>query len=279
MTPLLATYGLLDHVEGRTVAPNKTIIGADGVTTPNPDYLRWESRDNFALTCVMLAVTEEIGVTILAAKTSQEAWASLATSFLTQTAAQEDLLDQQWRDLKKGNINRRIYTGLGPDWEPIVLAQLERMLTMSTDELQSLLVGHEERRLYAHGPQSNPSASAPLSGLLGAGPTEVLYTDGQKGSNGSKKNYGKNNAGKKNSGSRGGSGGSGNFGPFTSSRPSSAYNTARGPASFGNSAFRPNSMIICQLCNRPGHTALSCQYSEAQAHLTHGASPGIHDPN
>ncbi|PKI78260.1 hypothetical protein CRG98_001318 [Punica granatum] len=38
-------------------------------------------------------------------------------------------------------INRRIYAGLSPDWEPIVLAQSERMLMMSTDELQSLLVG------------------------------------------------------------------------------------------------------------------------------------------
>ncbi|PKI37511.1 hypothetical protein CRG98_042097 [Punica granatum] len=125
MTPLLATYGLLDHVEGQATAPSKTITGDD--------------------------VTEEIGVTLLAAKTSQEAWTSLATSFLIQTAAQEDFLDQQWRDLKKrsrpmskfigtvkeqalryaqigkpktpAEINRRIYSGLGPDWEPIVLAQ------------------------------------------------------------------------------------------------------------------------------------------------------------
>ncbi|PKI32315.1 hypothetical protein CRG98_047294 [Punica granatum] len=94
MTPLLATYGLLDHVEGQATAPSKTITGGVGVVAPNPDYLRWESRNNFALTCVMLAVTEDIGVPLLAAKTSQEAWTSLATSFLIQTAAQEDFLDQ-----------------------------------------------------------------------------------------------------------------------------------------------------------------------------------------
>ncbi|PKI75309.1 hypothetical protein CRG98_004349 [Punica granatum] len=111
MTLLLATYGFLDHVEGRAIAPNKTITAADGTIAANPDYLRWESRDNFTLTCVMLAVTEEIGVTILTAKTSQEAWTSLATSFLTQTAAQEDLLDQQWRDLKKGNQSMAKFIG------------------------------------------------------------------------------------------------------------------------------------------------------------------------
>ncbi|PKI31327.1 hypothetical protein CRG98_048282 [Punica granatum] len=41
--------------------------------------------------------------------------------------------------------------------------------------------------------------------------------------------------------------------------------------------FRAGSFVICQLCNRPGHTAPFCQYSEAQAHLAHGASHGIHD--
>ncbi|PKI46085.1 hypothetical protein CRG98_033540 [Punica granatum] len=72
-------------------------------------------------------------------------------------------------------INHRIYTGLDSDWEPIVVAQSERMLTMSTHELQSLLVG-----------------------LLGAGPIEALYTDGWKGGNSSKKNSGKNYDSKKN---------------------------------------------------------------------------------
>ncbi|PKI33288.1 hypothetical protein CRG98_046321, partial [Punica granatum] len=187
--------------------------------------------------------TEEIGMTILVAKTSQEAWTSLATLFLTQTASQEDFLDQRWCDLKKGNQsmvkfirmvkdlalryaqvgkpNCQIYTGLSPYWEPIVLAQLERMLTMSTNELQSLLVSHEERRLYDQGTQSNASASAPLSCLLGVGPAKVLYKDGRKSGNGGKKNLGKNNGGKGNDGKGGrgsgdstdrgqGGGGSGN---------------------------------------------------------------------
>ncbi|PKI31712.1 hypothetical protein CRG98_047922 [Punica granatum] len=220
MTPLLATYGMLDHVEGRATASSKTSARADGVQVTNHDYLRWESRYNFALTCVMLAVTEAIRVTILTAKTSHEAWTSLERAFVNQTATQEDLLDQQWRDLKKGSklmaafinsvkehvlryaqigkpkttteINRRIYTGLSPEWEPIVLAQSECMLTISTDEFQSLLVGHEEWRLYAatHGAQtvnSASSAAAPLSGILGAPPIEAHNVDGRNNQNGSNK--------------------------------------------------------------------------------------------
>ncbi|PKI71866.1 hypothetical protein CRG98_007725 [Punica granatum] len=175
MTHLLATYGLLDHVEGRVTAPSKTIAKANSVTTLNLDYLKWESRDNFALTYVM-QTTEPFGVTILTAKTSYEAWTSLATLFFNQTTAQEDLLNQQWRDLKKGSqsmptfinsvkeqalrysqigkpkttteINQRFYTSLDSEWEPIVFAQSKRMLTISTEELQLLLVGHEEYRFY-----------------------------------------------------------------------------------------------------------------------------------
>ncbi|PKI35920.1 hypothetical protein CRG98_043674 [Punica granatum] len=81
------------------------------------------------------------------------------------------------------------------------------MLTLTTDELQSLLVGHEERCLYAQGIETNASStSAPLSGLLGARPIEVLYTNGRKGGNGGKKNSKKSYGGKKNPGSKGSSG-------------------------------------------------------------------------
>ncbi|PKI49795.1 hypothetical protein CRG98_029844 [Punica granatum] len=91
-------------------------------------------------------------------------------------------------------INRRIYTGLGPDWEPIVLAQSEQMLTMSTDKLQSLLIGHEERRLYTvtQNLQTVTPASTPLSGILGSAP-EIHYTSGRDNQGGHGNGGGKGN--------------------------------------------------------------------------------------
>ncbi|PKI61594.1 hypothetical protein CRG98_018023 [Punica granatum] len=203
MTPLLATYDLLDHVEGRATALSKTIVGADGVQVSNPDYLRWESRDNFAFTCVMLAVTEAIGVTILTARTSHEAWTSLERAF-------EHALRyaQIGKPKNTTEINPRIYTGLGPEWEPIVLAQFKRMLTISTNKLQLLLDGHEERRLYAttHGAQavnlsSSISVSAFLSSILGTPLVEVHYINGRN--NQSSRNKGKSKGGKGNGKGRG----------------------------------------------------------------------------
>ncbi|PKI71719.1 hypothetical protein CRG98_007852 [Punica granatum] len=87
MTPLLNAYELLNYVEGKVTVPSKTTTGADRTITLNSDYLNWQSMDNFALIFIKLAVTEEIGVTLLSAE----------TSYLTA------IVDQQWRDLKKGD--------------------------------------------------------------------------------------------------------------------------------------------------------------------------------
>ncbi|PKI62542.1 hypothetical protein CRG98_017063 [Punica granatum] len=52
---------------------------------------------------------------------------------------------------------------------------------MSTEELQFLLVGHEEWRLYAavHSTPSVVSSPALLSGILGPVPTEINYDNGR----------------------------------------------------------------------------------------------------
>ncbi|PKI63818.1 hypothetical protein CRG98_015802 [Punica granatum] len=102
---------------------------------------------------------------------------------------------------------------------------------MSTNELKSLLVGHEERRLYSQGPQSNASAAANthLSSLLSAATAEVFYMNGRKGGNDGKRNSGNNNGGKgKNSCGKIGEG-SRNLGNST--------DWGQGTGSVGNSNF------------------------------------------
>ncbi|PKI31300.1 hypothetical protein CRG98_048309 [Punica granatum] len=56
---------------------------------------------------------------------------------------------------------------------------------------------------------------APLSGLLGVGPAEVLYTNGRKSDNGGKKSSGKNNGGKSKNFNGKEGGGSGHSGDST----------------------------------------------------------------
>ncbi|PKI49979.1 hypothetical protein CRG98_029653 [Punica granatum] len=120
-------------------------------------------------------------------------------------------------------INRRIYTGLDPDWEPIMLAQSKRMLTMSADELQSFLVGHEERRLYAATQNLPIPTPAPLSRILGSAP-EIHYTSGRINRGGCGNGGGKgNDKGGKGKGKGGGSHGGRNFSGEGSHKEGNVY--------------------------------------------------------
>lgn len=118
----------------------------------------------------MLSVTEEIGSLLFGATTSNEAWTHLLTLFDYQTAAREDFLERQWRNLQKGSksmvefinsvkrlanqfaqigktktmaeINRCLMNGLGSDWEPLVLIVSPSLNKMTTNELGALLLNN-----------------------------------------------------------------------------------------------------------------------------------------
>lgn len=62
------SYRFLDQV----LAPKWT-DPKNGIPEPNPAYRKRLTHDKFALTCLMLAITEEIGCNLLRAKTSHEA--------------------------------------------------------------------------------------------------------------------------------------------------------------------------------------------------------------
>ncbi|OWM78056.1 hypothetical protein CDL15_Pgr018625 [Punica granatum] len=57
----------------------------------------------------MLVITEEIGCTILSAKTLNEAWVSLKTQFIFLIAISREFLEQQWQDLYKGGLSMETY--------------------------------------------------------------------------------------------------------------------------------------------------------------------------
>ncbi|PKI49607.1 hypothetical protein CRG98_029997 [Punica granatum] len=225
------------------------------------------------------------------------------------------------------------------------------MVTMSIDELTSLLMGHEERRSYTTTrEQSQQLTPAPLSGILGPPPAEVHYTDSRgridyRGNNygGKAKNRGKGKGigqgsaygghglgGNPRSPSYGGHGGTRGQGgqgrPLSIPNPNFAGNYRGGQGSFGRNGsgyninpardtrtIQPgfssqpgtfNSMgstqigpfhmpggpasasspvaasVVCQNCNRPGHTAPFCQFnyfSGVQTNIAKASSQGLHD--
>lgn len=93
MHPHLDTFDLLDYIEGRIPAPTETHKDGNGQIKSNQAYKHWKPHDKFALTCLMLFVTEEIGCNLLGAKTSHELWTTLATLFDSHSAVWEDFLE------------------------------------------------------------------------------------------------------------------------------------------------------------------------------------------
>ncbi|PKI65942.1 hypothetical protein CRG98_013662 [Punica granatum] len=80
-------------------------------------------------------------------------------------------------------------TGLGLEWEPLILARLGSLTVSTTDELTALLLGHESHRSYAVAAVRQLPPIAPLFGLLGSSLVEIHYADErQKNSNGKSKN-------------------------------------------------------------------------------------------
>ncbi|PKI61253.1 hypothetical protein CRG98_018352 [Punica granatum] len=139
------------------------------------------------------------------------------------------------------------------------------MVTMSIDELTSLLMGHEERRSYAATrEQSQQLTPAPLSGILGPPSAEVHYTDSReridyRGNNygGKAKNRGKGKGigqgsaysghglgGEPWSSSYGGHGGTGGQGgqgrPLSNPNPNFAGSYRGGQGSFGRNGLGYN---------------------------------------
>ncbi|PKI57171.1 hypothetical protein CRG98_022461 [Punica granatum] len=77
---------------------------------------------------------------------------------------------------------------LGLKEEPLILARSESLTVSTTDELTTLLLGHESRWTNAVATTMQQSASAPLSGLLGSSLVKVHYMDGRQQKNSNEKN-------------------------------------------------------------------------------------------
>ncbi|XP_020089021.1 uncharacterized protein LOC109714763 [Ananas comosus] len=167
-------------------------------------------QDQIALTILILSVSQEVGCNLVGLTSSHQVWATLATLFDSHTIAQEDFIEQQWRDIKKGDtpmieylknvkqlatqfsligkpimplqLNRRITTGLGNDWEPLIRALAPSLSTMSTNDMSALLLNQEARCKYATSIEMTP----PLSGLLGPTPATANFVEGKGRSNSSR---------------------------------------------------------------------------------------------
>lgn len=199
MLPLLRAYELLDYVDGSIPAPPKILLVTEGDQAkeiPNPEYEKWLVEDQYALTCILIGVSTDIGAHLVGVVPAREAWTKLANLFDSEKVSQFDFLEEQWREIHKINlsmgdylkevqqlgtklaiigkpespadVNYRILSGLGEEWEPLILSLAPTIATMITDNLSSLLLQQEARRNFR--PARDSSGFA---GILGSQPPSI----------------------------------------------------------------------------------------------------------
>ena len=76
---LFAGYDLLGYIDGSKPCPSATITD-NNTTTPNPAHLLWVRQDQLILNAIIGSISPNIIPFVATAKTSKEAWITLANT-------------------------------------------------------------------------------------------------------------------------------------------------------------------------------------------------------
>jgi hypothetical protein len=111
--PLLHNRHLDGYIDGTLPCPPKlvsavTAVGAR-VSMPNPAYRAWVTQDQAILSALQSSLTEGVAGLVPFALTSQEVWATLETSFASQSNAQSMAIHRQLGDMKKRDHTASVY--------------------------------------------------------------------------------------------------------------------------------------------------------------------------
>ncbi|KAA8515147.1 hypothetical protein F0562_018326 [Nyssa sinensis] len=246
-------YGYLD---GTVTLPPQTIdalhpnTGAIN-TIPNPAHSQWLRQDSLILSTLMSSMTEGVLAQIVSHATSHKVWRALETKFSSQSRARTIQVRTQLANAKKGSQSANDYflsikkladelamagqplkcddiisyvlAGLGHEYDSFVSSIYARTDHVTLEEVYSLLIVIESRLNRHH-----LSTPAPLA------EANVVQRQSQQS----------NNRG------RGGFRGRGR------------HNNYRGGGAFSytRSNTSNSSTVVCQVCEKPGHSARKCYH-------------------
>ena len=259
IVPYLKGNHLFGFVDGTRTPPPEFLpptTTEPNLSLPNPDFLFWQTQDQLILSALISSLSENILAYVVKCSTSHEVWNTLERMFTAHSRARSMNIHCQLATLKKGDSSIADYfhkfthltdtlaavaqplpphealsfllAGLGSDYDSLVTSVKTQVLPMSLDDLYGHMLSHELRLA-----QNQPTVD--LSNVS-ANFTKNSYS------------------------TRGGRGG----------RHPSTYSSNRG----GRSSFNPNrgrgrgrqnssynsNRPVCQVCHKPGHTALQCYH-------------------
>ncbi|KAK0602720.1 hypothetical protein LWI29_036303 [Acer saccharum] len=268
LLPIFYGSDLMGMIDGTVSAPSETIT-VDSNPTINPEFLAWKKKDQLLLSWLHTTMTPQVFAQVINYTTAHSTWQALARAFTSQTNARYYQIKHDLSTIRKGSKSVTEYMdrirlltdelsliqqpmsdraiigcvldGLDLDYDVVVNTVQTMSAPPSFEEIYSMLLNREKRLEVYHSPSPNQSTTA-------------FFTSGNRSVN-----QGTNNRGHSRGINRGRSSSRGY-------RANGRGHRANGRGHGGrttNSHIQPakssqDSSIVCQICTKPGHGALTC---------------------
>ncbi|WKA01579.1 hypothetical protein VitviT2T_019853 [Vitis vinifera] len=254
---LLYGYDLMGFLDGNKTCPSKEIIAEDGTTVSNPDFVIWTRQDKLLLHAILASLSEGVVPLIAAATSSRDAWVKLHKLYANKSRSRVMNLKEKLTNitcntrsvaeylqtikgiadelalidthLSDDDLTIFALNGLGSGFKEISAAIRARETPISFEELHDKLVEHETflKREESRG-GSNVTVNSTRTSF---GNFQSRYGNGQNGN-------GQSNNGKRVFNNR--------------------HSQGRKFNNNGNHNNHFQSNVVCQFCQKKGHTARQC---------------------
>jgi hypothetical protein len=261
VVPYLEGHSLYGYITGETPAPAKEIASsASSSTTPttptmiaNPAYALWYQQDKLILSTLISTLSNSVLPYAVGIKTSREVWLTLERMFASESQARIVQIRYQLTSLKKGALTITDYyqkarilaqtlatidkplkdselvlyvlNGLPMEFDSLVTSVTTRTDPISMNDLYGHLLTYEQRIATHH---SSPDLSLSSVNVAQRNSAPPTFSTGRG------RGYSPNYRGR-------------------------GRGRGRGPPSSGTfNQYNRDSRPLCQICSKPGHTALRC---------------------
>ncbi|KAM1501731.1 hypothetical protein ACFXTO_027170 [Malus domestica] len=273
MLPLLRSRNLVSFVDGTSQCPSAFLKDTDGnlTTAVNPAFELWMQQDAMVISWINSSVHPTVLANLIGKNSSHSAWTSLreryaSTStgrllqlrsdlmnthrgdssiadFLDRVNSLADTLSLSGSPVSDSDLVAIVLNNVGPVFESTVSSAQAREDAISYGALEALLLGAERRHKMSQVVH------------LDAAPTALIAGRGGRGFQaGAGRGRGFHAAA-----------GRGGRGPFYGGRGVIRQPGARAPndgvlgvGPQQSHGFNPNGRVHCQICHKPGHSAINC---------------------
>uniref|UniRef100_A0A2N9GPV4 Retrotransposon Copia-like N-terminal domain-containing protein n=1 Tax=Fagus sylvatica TaxID=28930 RepID=A0A2N9GPV4_FAGSY len=224
ITGILDAYSLLDHIEDPIPCPCKFLLSETGAVTQeiSPIFLQWKARDKALFSLISATLSPSAISLVMGQTTASGIWKIIVNRYTSVSRSSIVNLKRELNSIKKNSDSVTDYLQkIKEARDKLTEEDLLKSAADNSKELTHMAMAANK----SSSSTSNNSSTAPFN-------TQFHVHRGRGG--------GRNNRG---GGRSFYSGGRGNF------------NSSQNPQSWNPN---PNSRPTCQICYKPGHTALDC---------------------